>query len=161
MATPSTASAARQIKDPKTRFNWRVSDFLRQTLVHFHETRAKITGRGYYCAALVGDSEYGITINSDMTVSCSCQDYDGSGHLGDLKKNTFEEVFHGPVAKNFQAQLVSGKIPIPTCTRCGDLRRLTKENPAPMPTRQLSGRWRCDVKKPPWPLICMSKCSLG
>ena len=132
MANPS---AARQIKDPKTRFNWRVSDFLRQTLVHVYETRAKISGRGYYCGALVGDSEYGITINSDMTVSCSCQDYDGSGQLGDLKKNSFEEVFHGPVAKKFQAQLVSGKIPIPTCTRCGDLRRLTKENPAPMPTR--------------------------
>ena len=135
MATVSTPSTARQIKDPKTRFNWRVSDFLRQTLVHLHETRAKITGRGYYCGALVGDSEYGITINSDMTVSCSCQDYDGSGHLGDLKKNTFAEVFHGPVAQKFQADLLKGKIPIPTCTRCGDLRRLTKENPAPLPTR--------------------------
>jgi MoaA/NifB/PqqE/SkfB family radical SAM enzyme len=131
----ATVSTARQIKDSKTRFNWRVSAFLRQTLVHLHETRAKITGRGYYCAALVGDSEYGITINSDLTVSCSCQDYDGSGHLGDLKKNSFEEIFHGPVAKKFQADLVSGKIPIPTCTRCGDLRRLTKEQPEPIPTR--------------------------
>jgi len=132
MATPSVSRA---IKDPKTRFNWRVSAFLRGVLVRWYEARAKITGRGYYCACLVGDSEYGITINSDQTVSCSCQDYDGSGQLGDLKKNSFEEIFHGPVAKEFQAQLIRGKVPIPTCTRCGDFRRLTKENPNPMPTR--------------------------
>jgi MoaA/NifB/PqqE/SkfB family radical SAM enzyme len=131
MATPSTS---RTIRNPKTRFNWRVSDLLRRIMVLRHETRAKITGQKYYCNALVGESEYGITINSDLTVSCSCQDYDGSGHLGDLKKNSFEEIFHGPVAQKFQADLLKGKIPIPTCTRCGDFRRLTKNNPLP-PTR--------------------------
>jgi MoaA/NifB/PqqE/SkfB family radical SAM enzyme len=128
-------SPTRVIKNPKTRFNWRVSDFLRRTLVLWHETRAKITGRKYYCAALVGESEYGITFNSDLTVSCSCQDYDGSGHLGDLKKNSFEEIFHGPVAQKFQADLLKGKVPIPTCTRCGDFRRLAAKNSAPQPTR--------------------------
>jgi MoaA/NifB/PqqE/SkfB family radical SAM enzyme len=131
MATPSTS---RTIRNPKTRFNWRVSDFLRRTLVLWHETRAKITGQKFYCNALVGESEYGITINSDLTVSCSCQDYDGSGHLGDLKKNSFEEIFHGPVAQKFQADLLKGKIPIPTCTRCGDFKKLTKQTPLP-PTR--------------------------
>jgi MoaA/NifB/PqqE/SkfB family radical SAM enzyme len=131
----ATASTSRVIKNPKTRFNWRISDFLRRTMVLWHETRAKITGRNYYCNALVGESEYGITINSDLTVSCSCQDYDGSGHLGDLKKNTFEEVFHGPVAQKFQADLLKGKIPIPTCTRCGDFQRLSKRGSAPPPTR--------------------------
>lgn len=132
MAKPSVT---RHITNPKTRFNWRVSDVLRRTLVLWHEARAKLTGRNYYCGCLVGDSEYGITINSDLTVSCSCQDYDGSGHLGDLKKNSFEEIFHGPVAQKFQAELLKGKIPIPTCTRCGDFRRLTREHPAPPPTR--------------------------
>jgi MoaA/NifB/PqqE/SkfB family radical SAM enzyme len=131
MATPSTSRA---IRNPKTRFNWRVSDFLRRTMVFWHETRAKITGQKFYCNALVGESEYGITINSDLTVSCSCQDYDGSGHLGDLKKNSFEEIFHGPVAQKFQAELLKGKVPIPTCTRCGDFRRLAKTSPLP-PTR--------------------------
>jgi organic radical activating enzyme len=128
-------SVSRRITNRQTRFNWRVSAVLRRAVVFWLELRAKITGRNYYCGALVGDSEYGITINSDLTVSCSCQDYDGSGHLGDLKKNSFEEIFHGPVAQKFQAELLSGKIPIPTCARCGDLRRLTRENPSPMPTR--------------------------
>src|ERR1700761_3039814 len=98
-------STSRLIKNPKTRFNWRVSDVLRRLLVWKYEQNAKVTGRNYYCNALVGESEYGITVNSDLTISCSCQDYDGSGHLGDLKKNTFEEIFHGPVAKKFQAEL--------------------------------------------------------
>lgn len=132
MALPPTS---RVIKNPKTRFNWRVSDALRRLLVWGHEARAKVTGRNFYCNALVGESEYGITINSDLTISCSCQDYDGSGHLGDLKKNSFAEIFHGPVAQKFQADLLRGKIPIPTCTRCGDFRRLAPGQTAPPPTR--------------------------
>jgi MoaA/NifB/PqqE/SkfB family radical SAM enzyme len=128
----ATSSPSRAIRNPKTRFNWRVSDFLRRMLVRWYQLRAKITGQKYYCNALVGESEYGITINSDMTVSCSCQDYDGSGHLGDLKKNSFEEVFHGSVAQQFQSALLKGKIPISTCVRCGDLRRLKRgESPPP------------------------------
>lgn len=132
MAKPNVT---RHITNPKTRFNWQVSALLRGMMVKWHELKAKVTGRGYYCACLAGDSEYGITINSDLTVSCSCQDYDGTGHLGDLKKNTFEEVFHGPVAKKFQEQLLKGKVPIPTCVRCGDFRRLPKDNKIPVPQR--------------------------
>jgi len=131
----ATTPTSRAIKNPKTRFNWRVSGLLRRMLVFWHEARAKITGRKYYCAALAGESEYGITFNSDLTVSCNCQDYDGSGHLGDLKKNSFEEIFHGSVAQKFQADLLKGKVPIPTCTRCGDFRRLPSKNAAPPPTR--------------------------
>ena len=125
----------RRNRDPKSRFNWRVSDFLRGLMVQYQQLRAKITGRNYYCAALIGESEYGITINSDLTVSCNCQDYDGSGHLGDLRKQSFEEVFYGPVSQKFQAELVKGKIPIPTCMRCGDFRRMDKGQTAPPPTR--------------------------
>ena len=97
------------------------------------ELRAKITGRKYYCNALAGESEYNITINSDLTVSCNCQDYDGSGHLGDLRKNSFEEIFFGPVAQKFRDDLAKGKIPIPTCSRCGDLRRLKRGEQPPKP----------------------------
>lgn len=45
----------------------------------------------FYCNALLGQSTYNICINCDMTVSCNCQDYDGSGHVGDLRTHTFEE----------------------------------------------------------------------
>src|SRR5580704_11259385 len=129
----ATTPTTRAIKDPKTRFNWRVSDRLRWAISRWLEMKTKLTGRKYYCNALAGDSEYNITINSDLTVSCNCQDYDGSGHLGDLRKNTFEEVFFGPVAQRFQAELAKGRIPIPTCSRCGDLRRLNRGQPPPKP----------------------------
>ena len=65
------------------------------------ELKAKATGRGYYCAALHGESEYNITINSDLTVSCNCQDYEGIGNIGDLHKNSFEEVLAGPWPSGF------------------------------------------------------------
>src|ERR1700722_5382707 len=129
----AVAPIARVIKNPKTRFNWRVSDFLRGALKHQLEWRAKVTGETFYCNALAGESDYDLTVNSDLTVSCSCQDYDGSGHLGDLRKNSFEEVFFGPVSQKFQTELVKGKIPIDTCVRCGDFRRLAKGQKSPPP----------------------------
>ena len=117
----------------KTRFNWQVSRVIRWIMSRWFEFRAWTTGRKYYCPALSGESEYSITINSDLTVSCNCQDYDGTGHLGDLRKNSFEEVFFGPVAEKFRAELARGKIPIPTCARC-QLRRLpSRQAVAPAP----------------------------
>jgi len=128
---PASATA-RVIRNPKTRFNWRVSDAIRRAMVLWFEWRARITGRRYYCSTLAGEEDYNITINSDQTVSCMCQDYDGSGHIGDLRKNTFEEIFFGPVAQRFRDELATGKIPIPTCVRC-TLRRLPKNAAPPAP----------------------------
>jgi len=127
----ATSTALRRNRDPKTRFNWRVSDWVRRFKSVWLVTRARLTGRGYYCSALTGESDYNLTINSDLTLSCNCQDYDGTGHLGDLRKNSFEEVFFGPVSQKFQAELVRGRIPIDTCVRCGDLKRLAKGHKAP------------------------------
>ena len=129
----ATTPTSRAIKNPKTRFNWRVSDFIRWMKSRWLELRAKITGRKYDCVALAGESEYNLTINSDLTISCNCQDYDGSGHLGDLRKNSFEEIFFGPVAQKFRDDLAKGKMPIPTCSRCGDLRRLKRGEQPPKP----------------------------
>jgi hypothetical protein len=136
MTNPPTA---RKISSPKTRFNWRVSDFIRQALCGWYELRARVTGRKYYCNALAGESDYNITINSDLTVSCACQDYDGSGHIGDLRRNSFEGVFFGPVAQSFRERLANGKMAIRTCARCGELRRLPEANARP-PTPRLPYR---------------------
>lgn len=148
MAAPQPA---RHVRDPKRRFNWVVSDFVRKLLVAYVELRAKFTGRGYYCAALHGESEYNITINSDLTVSCNCQDYEGIGRIGDLRKHTFEEVFSGPVARQFRDELAKGKMPIPTCARCGELQRLSARNAKPPEVRLphrgmlLENTVRCNV----------------
>jgi len=146
-----TPRQPKHVRDPNRRFNWVVSDAIRRVLTHWLELRAKITGRGYYCAALQGESEYNLTINSDRTVSCNCQDYEGIGQIGDLRKNTFEEVYFGPAAQKFRDDLAKGKMPIPTCTRCGDLKRLPSRDAKPpvvrLPQRGmlLENTVRCNV----------------
>lgn len=96
------------------------------------EVRARISGRGFSCAALQGDSEYNISINCDMTVSCNCQD-DGSGILGSLEEHSFEEIFFGPRAEAFRAALAKGKLPLLTCARCSELKRMPKPAAAGRP----------------------------
>ncbi len=123
-------------KKQKRRFNWIVSDVFRRTSTAWSELSARVRGQGFYCSALHGESDYNITINSDLTVSCNCQDYDGSGHIGDLKKDSFEKIFYGPVAQNFREQLAQGKFPIKTCARCGELRRIAKSK---IPAEFLNG----------------------
>jgi pyruvate-formate lyase-activating enzyme len=128
---PKPADQAERLNAPtrkKRRFNWIVSDYLRRGLKRWMELSARLKGQRFYCRALSGESEYNLTINCDTTVSCSCQDYDGSGHLGDLNKSSFEEIYYGPVARSFREQLAKGRLPIMTCTRCGDLARVPKDN---------------------------------
>jgi hypothetical protein len=110
----------------RRRFNWMISDVVRKLLRYWLEWSARLKGQRFYCRALAGESEYNLTINCDLTVSCSCQDYDGSGHLGDLNKYSFPEVFFGPVAQRFREDLAKGKLPIKTCARCGELARVPK-----------------------------------
>src|SRR5215813_4483352 len=123
------------MKPTRRRFNWRLSDFLRKWLTIYLEVSAKLRGQRFYCRALAGESEYNTTVNCDLTVSCNCQDYNGSGHLGDLEKNSFREIFFGPVAQKFRESLAEGKIPIPTCARCGDLARVPKHSVRVLPDR--------------------------
>jgi hypothetical protein len=117
----------------RRRFNWILSDYTRKVLKRYYEWSARLRGQRFQCRALQGESEYNITVNCDLTLSCSCQDYDGSGHLGDLNKNSFKDVFFGPVSQRFREQLAKGKLPIMTCTRCGDLQRIPKSQPIPEP----------------------------
>lgn len=149
MSNPAQ-SFRKTITNPKTRVNWRVNDVVRRVMTLWYETRAIISGRGYYCNALCGESEYNITINSDRTISCNCQDYEGKGHLGDLRKNSFEEIFFGPVAQKFRDELTKGIIPIDTCARCSDLERLNATATTPqvrLPYRGilLENTVRCNV----------------
>jgi len=108
------------------RLNWVFSDGLRKLIKYYLEWSARLRGQRFYCASLAGQSEYNLTINCDSTVSCNCQDYNGTGHIGDLNQNTFEEVFYGPAAQRLREELAKGKIPIKSCTRCGDLKRVPK-----------------------------------
>lgn len=75
----------------------------------------------FYCRALAGESRYNICINADLTVSCNCQDFDGSGQIGDLNTQTLAEIFDGPVARSFRETLASGNFPVPVCVHCAEL----------------------------------------
>ncbi len=116
------------------RFNWAVSDVVRKALKLYLEWSARLRGQRFYCSALAGESEYNITVNCDLTVSCNCQDYNGSGHIGDLNRNSFSEIFFGPHAQHLRSELARGKLPILTCARCGDLKRVPKSQVKVLPT---------------------------
>ena len=80
----------------------------------------------FYCNALHGESSYNICINSDMTVSCNCQDYHGSGQIGDLRTHTFEEIFRGKKAQQFREILARGEYPVQVCPGCMELRTIPR-----------------------------------
>ena len=85
------------------------------------ETRARQSGTSYCCRVLTGLSDYNLSINSDMTVSCNCQDDGGAGVIGDLSCQCLKDVFHGPRATAFRRALASGRLPILTCACCSEL----------------------------------------
>lgn len=123
------------------------------------EWKARVKSESFYCRALSGESEYNLTINCDLTVSCSCQDYDGSGHLGDLNKTSFEEIYYGPVARKFREELAKGRLPIMTCTRCGDLARVPKADVKTMvlPAPPGSRPWHAALKNQSGLLVAKGK----
>jgi len=88
--------------------------------------KAIVFNKTFACRALNGDSNYNICINSDMTVSCNCQDYDGSGHLGDLTRQDFEDIFLGTKAQGFKAALSRLNFPATNCWACSDFMMLDK-----------------------------------
>jgi pyruvate-formate lyase-activating enzyme len=91
------------------------------------EFRAAISGNRFYCSALSGESSYNVSINCDMTVSCNCQDFDGCGQIGDLRKQHIKEIFGSSQANHLRHQLASGKLPIVTCAACAELHSVPAE----------------------------------
>lgn len=90
------------------------------------ELYSKITNQGFFCRALKGDSSYNICINSDLSVSCNCNDKFGSGKIGCLKKQDFKEIFSGIKATQFRRMLAKGKLPTVNCIFCPDLFLINK-----------------------------------
>jgi pyruvate-formate lyase-activating enzyme len=93
-----------------------------QVLGLFLRLRAALSGRRFYCYCLAGKARDGIFINSDMTVSCNCQDIDGSGQIGDLHSHTLEQILSGAKADAFRRELAAGRFPTSRCSACFHLR---------------------------------------
>ena len=107
---------------------------------HAMQAHARCAGKAFYCNALNGTSAYNISINSDMTVSCNCQDDYNEGTIGDLSRNSFHDIFHGPATTAMRRKLAAGVLPLRTCSRCFELRTAGKreaaqkaDHPAPAP----------------------------
>jgi hypothetical protein len=106
----------------------RVSAALRSAHAKYREVRARLGGKRFFCRALAGHSTINLCVNSDLTVSCSCRDVDGSGHVGDLAKESLAEILSGPVARRFRRELARGRLPTPLCGRCCDLRAVNRRD---------------------------------
>jgi pyruvate-formate lyase-activating enzyme len=83
---------------------------------------ARSRRKAFFCTALAGTSGYNICVNSDLTVSCNCNDTDGSGNIGDLREQTLDSIFSGEMATRFRRELAEGRFPTSWCARCADLR---------------------------------------
>ena len=85
------------------------------------ELYARVIKKRFFCRALKGDSPYNIAINSDLTVSCTCNDNYGLGKIGDLKNQSLGQIFAGEKAAGFRRSLAKGKLPIANCVVCTGL----------------------------------------
>ena len=97
-----------------------------RVLCRLQEWRAWWRGNVFRCSALEGESNYNIGINANLTVSCNCQDRDGSGVIGDLKTHTFEQIWDGPKAAEFRASMARGKLPLSWCSNCCDRKEVRR-----------------------------------
>jgi len=93
----------------------------------FLELYVKITNKKFFCRALKGKSRYNTVINSDLTVSCNCNDRYGLGKLGNLNKQTLKQIFFGMKANKFRKSLENKKIPIVNCLFCPDFYIINKK----------------------------------
>lgn len=127
--------------------------------------KARFLNQSFYCKALAGESNYNICINSDLTVSCNCQDFDGSGHIGDLKFETLYQIFHGATAIRFRTALANGSFPVSQCPACSELSlvatdsitRLLKASHVPRRGIMVENTAVCNLKCP----LCRRKELVG
>lgn len=107
--------------------NYRTRQRLLATARRLLELRARWRRRGFVCRSLAGLAPDGLFINSDMTVSCNCQDIDGRGQLGLLRTTPLVEILRGPKAKGFRRQLAAGRLPLARCAACWHLQSVPRD----------------------------------
>jgi hypothetical protein len=107
------------------KFNLLYRMLVLRTLKFLYQLYAKLSRKKFDCLTLRG-IRGGLYVNSDMTVSCNCQDVDGSGQLCTLKEVSFEDILGGKQATTFRKRLSDGILPIERCAVCPDMRMVKK-----------------------------------
>jgi len=87
---------------------------------------ARLLSSRFRCNSLEGRAYHGLTINSDLTLTCNCSDYKGEGQLGSLREHSIMELLDGEKASAFRESLRNGRLPIDRCIGCADLERIKK-----------------------------------
>jgi len=92
---------------------------------------ARAQGAVFACNALNGTSSYNICINCDLSVSCNCQDYDGTGQIGNLRSEGWDEIFAGEKACALREALAAGRLPLANCSICPELQIVAPQEAEP------------------------------
>ena len=71
----------------------------------------------FYCRCLSGESSFDLSINADMTVSCSCQLRE-AGELGSLNDNSLIEIFNSPKVDDIRNNFAKGELLTEYCLKC-------------------------------------------
>ncbi len=80
----------------------------------------------YMCNVLSGTSTYNLSVNADMSVSCNCM-LRMAGYLGDLRKQTIEDIYESELVCNMRKLLGDGVLPTVSCwLRCTELKQVPK-----------------------------------
>ncbi len=95
--------------------------------IRAYEKETCRAGKRFYCRVLAGESDYNLVVNCDMSVSCNCNDVDGTGKLGDLRQKTLHEIISDKKARSFRRMLSKGRLPINRCIDCADHRVVYKK----------------------------------
>ena len=75
----------------------------------------------YICKVLSGISDYNLSVNADMTVSCNCKLRE-AGQLGNLKNESFFDIYNSEHVSNVRKRLFEGFLPTASCRfRCREL----------------------------------------
>ena len=78
----------------------------------------------YICSVLSGLSDYHLSVNADMTVSCGCMLRMG-GYLGNLKEQTLKEIYDSDYLASLRKSISDGIVPTVSCVkRCRMLRKV-------------------------------------
>lgn len=106
---------------------------------------ARLCKKGFSCKTLSGIGEYSLSVNSDMTLSCTCMDFEGRGYLGDLRKQTILQLFNGDIANSFRKSLSIGWLPIVDCVRCPWLSLRPTDNKGFPKSVIIENTWKCNL----------------
>ena len=115
------------LKETTIRTSLLISLLVKKILVRYVMISMKLKGKRFHCRALKGDPDYIMSIASDLSLSCNCNDKYGLGKIGNIRSQSLFEMLSGGKASHFRRMLSLGRIPIINCISCKALALTEKE----------------------------------